>query len=421
MSAPRLIVCFALLGLVARADDWPQWRGSQRDNVWRETGIVQTFPADGLRVLWRVPAGGAWPTPVIADGRVFLHDVVLTKPRAQERVRGFDAVTGKVLWTYTYEIDLPDWAYNPEQNGGPVSTPAVVEGKLYTLGCNGGAHCFTAATGEVLWHRDLAADYQVPPYMVRASPLVDGANLILNVGGKGACVLALDKSTGREVWKALDEKIANSTPAIVTAGGARQLIVWTENSVSSLDPGTGAVLWRAPMTTSNNDDNATPVCAGDLLLVSGLMFQLDQDKPGGKIIWPENRGISKRILTATSTPWLAGDYIYSNSTRGGFVCLDAHTGKQIWATDKVTARKTGPCVHITPQGDSALLYTDEGMLIRARLTPAGYEELSRTKLIEPFYFFGGHHLAWSAPAYANRCVFVCNEQELICASLAATP
>jgi outer membrane protein assembly factor BamB len=295
----------------------------------------------------------------------------------------------------------------------------VADGKLYTFGCNGDAHCFAATTGEVLWHRDLGKDYGVVQMSPRASPLVDGANLILNAGGKGACVIALDRLTGREVWKALDEHVANSTPAIVAAGGARQLIVWTGDSVSSLDPATGAVLWREPMKTSNNDDNATPVCVGDLLLVSGLMFRLDAGKPGAKVIWPENRGVTKRILTATSTPWLTGDCIYSVTTRGEFVCLDASTGRQIWATDKVTARKTGPCVHITPQGDGAFLYTDEGMLIRARLTPAGYEEVSRTKLIEPFYFFAGHHLAWAPPAYANRCVFVCNEQELICASLAA--
>jgi hypothetical protein len=149
------------------------------------------------------------------------------------------------------------------------------------------------------------------------------------------------------------------------------------------------------------------------------MFQLDADKPGAHVIWPENRGIKSRILSATSTPWLTGDFIYSINTRSEFVCLDARTGRQIWATDKVTARKTGPCAHITPNGDSALLYTDEGMLIRARLTSAGYEEISRTKLIEPSYAFAGHKFAWAPPAYANRCVFVCNERELICVSLAA--
>jgi outer membrane protein assembly factor BamB len=420
MSFPQFLIGLVLFAVAAEADDWPQWRGPQRDNVWREKGIMESFPADGLKVLWRVPAGGSFPSPVVADGRVFLHDAELTRPKAKERVRCFDAATGQVLWNFSYEVPMPDWAYNPEQNGGPCSTPAVVDGRIYTLGCDGDAHCLVAATGEVLWHRDCGKDYGVEQMAPRASPLVDGNNVILNTGGKqGACVIALDRNTGREVWKALDEPVANSTPAIVTAGGARQLIVWTGDSISALNPATGATYWREPMKTSNNDDNATPLCVGDLLLVSGLMFQLDAGKPGAKVIWPENRGITKRILSATSTPWFAGDVIYSMNTRSELVCLDARTGKQIWATDKVTARKTGPCAHITPNGEGVFLFTDEGMLIRARLSPKGYEEISRAKLIEPFYFFGGHHLAWAPPAYANRCVFVCNEQELICVSLAA--
>ncbi|MEP6672593.1 MAG: PQQ-binding-like beta-propeller repeat protein, partial [Chthoniobacter sp.] len=384
MNSPRIITALALLSLSAWADDWPQWRGPQRDGVWREKGIMESFPPTGLKVLWRAEAGGSWPSPVVADGRVFLHDAQLTHPRAHERVRCFDATSGKVLWTHAYEVDYPDWAYNAEQNGGPAATPAVVEGKVYALGANGDAMCLHAATGELLWRRDLAKDYAAAELQCRASPLVDGDRVILAIGGKpGACVVALDRNTGRDVWKALDEPAANSSPIMITAGGQRQLIVWTGESISSLNPATGATWWREGLKTSNNDDNATPVCSGDRLLVSGLMFKLDADKPAASILWPENRGVTKRILSNTSTPVIAGDAIYSVTSRGEFVCLDAHTGKQIWATDKVTARKTGPSAHITPHGDTAFLYTDEGMLIHARLKPTGYGEISRTKLIEP--------------------------------------
>jgi outer membrane protein assembly factor BamB len=272
----------------------------------------------------------------------------------------------------------------------------------------------------VLWHRDLAKDYAVQSMTCRASPLVDGDHVILAAGGRpGACVIALDRHTGREVWHALDETVSNSSPIIITAGGRRQLIVWTDDSVSSLDPATGATYWRAALKTGNSDAIATPVWSGDLLLVSGLMFKLDSEKPGATVLWPENRGVTKRVLSPTSTPVLEGDVIYSANTRGELICLDAHTGKQLWAADKITARKTGPSIHITPHGDDAFLYTDEGMLIHARLTRAGYEEISRTKLIEPFYLFGGHKLTWAPAAFANRCIFVANGQELICVSLAA--
>ncbi len=418
--SPRTLICLALLALSARADDWPQWRGPQRDNVWREQGIMETFPSDGLKILWRADAGGGWSSPVVADGRVFLIDSELKQPKARERVRCFEAASGELLWMYAYDVDYPDWAFGADQMGGPTPTSAVVDGKVYSLGANGAVTCLAATSGELIWSKDLAKEYGAASFKLRASPLVDGDLLILVVGGKpGACFVALDRRTGREVWKALEETVTASSPVIITAGGKRQLIVWTAESVTALDPATGNVYWREPMKTSNNDDNATPICVGDLLLVSGLMFQLDADKPGAKVIWPESRAASKRVLSNTSMPWLTADAVYSATNRGDLVCLDAATGKELWHTDKVTDRKNGPSIHITPNGDAAFLYTNLGELIRARLTPAGYEEISRTKLIEPFYFFAGHHLAWAPPAYANRCVFVCNEREILCAVRAA--
>jgi hypothetical protein len=149
------------------------------------------------------------------------------------------------------------------------------------------------------------------------------------------------------------------------------------------------------------------------------MFQLDADKPGAKAVWPENRAPNKRVLSNTSTPWLTNDAVYCATNRGDLVCLDAGTGKELWHADKVTDHKSGPSVHIAPNGDTAFLFTNLGELIHARLSPKGYEEISRAKLIEPAYPFGGRKLTWSPPAYANRCVFVRNEKEIVCASLAA--
>lgn len=391
-----------------------------RDGAWREKGILEKFPADGLKTVWRVEAGGGWSSPVVADGRVFFADSELKKPKARERVRCMDAASGHVRWTYAYDVEYPDWAFHAEQNGGPTSTPAVADGKVYALGSGGEVMCLAAATGELLWHKELAKEYGVEQFRVRGSPLLDGENLILFTGGKpDACVLALDRHTGREVWKALNEEVSNSTPILLSAGSKRQLIVWTDDSVVSLDPASGTIFWREAMKTSNNDCNATPVGAGDRLLVSGLMFRLDPGKPAASIIWPESRAVPKRVLSNTSTPLLTADAIYSVTSRGDFVCLDAESGRELWRTDKVTAHKTGPSVHITPNGDSALLFTDEGNLIRARLTRASYEEISHTRLIEPTYLFGGHKLAWAPPAYANGHVFVSNMRELICVSLAA--
>lgn len=422
MNAPQFIIGLSLLALAAHADDWPQWRGPQRDGVWREQGIVESFPVNGLKILWRAEAGGGWSSPTIVDGRVFLIDSELKKPKARERVRCFDAASGKVLWTHAYDVDYPDWAFGADQMGGPTATSAVVDGRIYSVGSNGEVTCLATADGKLIWNKDIMKEYGAASFSLRASPLIDGDRLILVVGGKpGAYLVALDRSTGREVWRAMEETVTNSTPVIVEAGGQRQLIVWTAESISSLNPVTGAVLWRQAMTTTSYDANATPVFVGDRLLLSGLMLQLAADKPGAKVLWPESGGALKRVLSNTSTPWLTSDAVYSATNRGDLVCLDARTGQELWKTDKVTDRKSGPSIHITPHGDTAFLYTNLGELIHARLTPAGYEEISRAKLIEPDYPFSGRKITWSPPSYANRCVFVRNEHEIVCASLVDTP
>jgi outer membrane protein assembly factor BamB len=356
----------------------------------------------------------------VVESRVFVADAKLEQAKAFERVQCFNATNGRVLWTYAELVTYPEWAFGPGQNAGPTATPVVVQGKLYALGGNGAVQCLSAATGDVLWRRDLAYEFEIGPLQCRASPLIDGDLLILHLGGKpGACVLALDRHSGREVWRAFDEPVSNSSPLIVQAGGRRQLIVWTTASVSSLDPATGAVLWREAMTTSNNDAVATPVCVGDLLLVGGLMFKLDAAKPAATILWPEDRGISKRVLSNTSTAWLTGELVFSATNRGDLVCLDARTGAERWRTDKVTDRKSGPSIHLTPNGDTVFLYTNAGALIAAHLSAAGYDEIGRAVLLEPVFTFGGRKVTWSPPAFANRHVFARNEREVVCASLAA--
>jgi hypothetical protein len=142
--------------------------------------------------------------------------------------------------------------------------------------------------------------------------------------------------------------------------------------------------------------------------------------------------VSGRILDSSGNPiggalvelWHAdheGDYLYSATLDGQFVCLDSHSGEQVWATEKVTELKSGASIHLTPNGDDVWLFTDEGNLIRAHLSAKGYEELSRAHLVEPTSIFFGKLLAWVPPAYANRHVFARNDKELVCASLEATP
>ena len=144
-----------ILTVAVRADDWPQWRGPNRDGVWSETGILETFPPSGLKILWRAPAGIGFSSPVVADGRVYVTDSELAKPKARERVHAFDALSGKQVWSYAYDVNYPENAFDEKYPRGPISTPIVADGRIYTWGPAGNLFCLDALRGDVVWQKDI--------------------------------------------------------------------------------------------------------------------------------------------------------------------------------------------------------------------------------------------------------------------------
>ena len=410
-----------LLPLEVQADDWPQWRGPNRDGVWNETGIMEKFPTGGLKISWRTPVGRGWSSPVVAQGQVYVTDVQASRPTAKERVLCFSEENGKLLWSHEYAVDYPDWAFDPNA-GGPRATPIIRDGRLFTLGALGHLFCLDGAKGSVVWEKSLAKEYGVKEFTgITASPLIEDELLILYICGKpAACVVAFDRNSGKEVWRALDDAFTYSSPIIVTAGGKRQLIVWTQPAVTSLDPTTGRTWWRELFQTPGDTAVSTPVFSHNRLLIGGLMLKLDTDKPAASVLWPETRALSKRILSNTSTALLQGEYVFSARTSGELVCLEAGTGNSVWQTNTVTSQGNGSSIHLTPNGDSVLLFTDQGNLIRACLSSSGYQEISRVHLLDPIHPFNGRNVVWPPPAYANGRVFARNDKELICASLEAT-
>jgi outer membrane protein assembly factor BamB len=418
-----LIVCFILpIAGPLLAADWPQWRGPHRDGTWDETGIASSFPATGLKPKWKAPIGYGYSTPIVSNGKLYLSDLVVENSNVCERVVCFNASSGKQVWMTKHDTSAPDWFFTPAQTRGPGSTPVIHNGRVYALSMFFLLQCLDARSGTVIWKRDLATEYQLPPSSLDASPLVDGNVLIVSMGGKPAAgVVAFDLLTGREVWKALDQAATWSSPVIVFAGGCRQLIVWMRQSVTSLNPTNGAVYWSEPTVSGGSPGFAavsSPVIHGERLLISGLMFQLSSNQPAAKVLWPDTPSGTRRILSDTSTPLFRDDFVYSPRSGGLFVCLEAATGREVWQTNVVTSLRQGACVHLIPNGASIFLYTDQGDLIRAQLAPAGYRELGRVHLIEPTSPLFENKFAWAAPAFANRNIFVRNDHELRCYSLA---
>lgn len=403
------------------AADWPQWRGPNRDGVWYEPGIITSFPKTGPMLKWKVPVGMGYSSPVIQGPRLFLTDTLAAAPIIHERTLCLSARTGKQIWITQHDATPPAWYFVPAQLRGPGPTPIVHDGRVYVLSLFSVLKCLDARTGTVLWKRDLVAEYQLPPSSLDASPLVDNNLLILSIGGRpGAGVIALELSTGREIWRSLSESATWSSPIIVSAGGTRQLIVWMRESVSSLNPTNGAVYWREPTVSGGSPGFSavsTPVIQGNQLLVSGLMMHLDPVRPAAKVLWPDTPSGTRRILSDTSTPLLRNHFLYSPISGGAFVCLEAETGLERWRTNVVTGSRRGASVHFIPNASNLFLYTDRGDLIRTTLNPSGYQELDRAHLIDPTSPLFEDKFAWSAPSMAHQCLFVRNDLELRCYSM----
>ncbi len=403
------------------ADDWPQWRGPNRDGVWNETGIMESFPPGGLKISWRAALGPGYSSPVVAQGRVFVTDSQVSRPKARERVLCFDAKTGKSLWTHSYEVDYAEWAFDPKNPLGTRPTPIISRSKVFTLGARGRMICFEAWNGKVIWEKQFenkSKDSAFTP-----SPLIEDNLLILALDGlpPGPCVVALDKNSGKEAWKALDEPTTFSSPIVVTAAGKRQLIVWTQGWVNSLDPATGKLYWRERYPGGTAWAVPTPVSHADLLLVNGVMFKLDSKKPGAAVLWPDGTPPSRRTTSDTSTAMFKADHLFTCNLAGELVCIEAKTGKISWETNQVTDARSGASIHITANGKSAFLFNDKGELIRANLTVGGYTEISRAALLQPTSLYGARKMAWVPPAYTERRVFARSDEELVCASVAAKP
>jgi outer membrane protein assembly factor BamB len=408
-----------LLGVPMRADDWPQWLGPRRDGVWREDGILDTLPARGLKVRWRASVGLGYSGPVVAKGRVYVTDRQL-KPEEVERVLCFDEGTGQLLWTHACPCDYSGISYR----SGPRASPTVHEGRVYTLGTMGHLICLDAGKGSVVWKKDLVREYksQVPRWGMSAACLVEGGLVIVCAGGEpAASVIAFDKDNGKEVWKALNERLTYSAPIAATIGEARQVIVWTADSITALEPTSGKTWWRVPYRLGGASlAVATPVLKDNLLLAvsfeSGAkLLKLNVAKPGAAVVW-ETKRVPNSMM---GTPHFEGNYFYVADNYGELQCMDATSGKRIWGTRKPTGESKWESVHLTPHGSRVFLFNDQGQLLIARLSPAGYEEVSRVQLIEPTIGTRGERaVTWAHPAYANKHIFVRNDKELLCASLA---
>lgn len=442
-------VCWLLLGCsISLADDWSGFLGSRRDSVWREDGILDSFPDSGPKLRWSTKIGGGYAGPAVAGGHVFLADWVATKvdgpyenanegpiPQNQnfvrerrpgtERVLCFRESDGKLIWKHEYQRDYTSAATYAI---GPRATPTVDGDLVFALGSEGDLKCLSTRDGSVVWEKYFVEDYalKVPEWGVAAAPLVEDDKLICMVGGPEATCVAFDKRTGKEIWRALDARQPGyCAPIIYEFGGMRQLIVWDSDAVTALRPQTGETIWTIPFEATFAMTIGAPRREGNRLFVMcfnrmSAAIDVAEDGLSAKLAWSGDA--KSGIGGVLNTAFLMDGHIYGCGNGGRYTCARLADGAHVWTTFEPTSGTRpiawGEAFTVRHQ-DRFFLANDLGDLILAKLSPEGYEEISRAHLIDPTHRVGGRTLVWSHPAFANKSVYLRNDKELRCYSLAA--
>lgn len=381
MSRSHLaVLMFALTGITLGAQQWPQWRGPGRDGVVPAASAPAAWP-EKLALKWRQPLGEGYSSPVVADGRIFVH----SRTDPDEVVSAFDLATGKPLWSARYSSAFTKNQYATSMSKGPFSTPLVANGRVFTLGVSAVLSSFDAATGELKWRKDWSKEIDTSKLFTGTamSPVIDSGLLIVHVGddGEGA-FRALDPVTGAEKWSLPGHGPGYASPIVRVLGGVRQLITMTDKAVVGVDIERGTLLWQIPFPDEWNENIVTPTLAGDVLVISGTRkgtFGYRFEKSGAT--WtPRQAWHNTDLPMYMSSPVADGTFIYgfSSKRKGQVFCLDAATGTAKWATEG----RGGMNAALQSAGDNLIVLTTDGDLLVLKRTPAQYEELRRYKVAD---------------------------------------
>lgn len=374
---------------------WPDFRGPARDGRSAER-ILTEWPASGLRQLWKQPIGLGYASFVVAGGRAF----TIEQRRRQEVVAAYDARTGRELWTNSWDGEFVETM----GGDGPRATPTYHDGRLYALGALGEFRCLDAATGTVVWRRNILDDNGASnlEWGMSASPLiVDDKVIVLPGGSGGRSVVAYDKATGDVIWRALDDRQAYVSPMLVTLAGVRQVLVVSATRAVALDPAAGSLLWEYPWPTGQGINVAQPVVlGGDRVFLSASYGQgaavvevrREGDRLAAHAIWANSR--MKNKFTSSL---LHEGYLYGLD-ESILACVDAATGEQKW--------KGGRYGYGQPliAGDHLIVLTESGDVVLVKATPDRHEEVARFSAIEG--------KTWNHPVVADGRLLVRNLREM---------
>ena len=332
---PLIALCFAAAAAV-NAQEWTQWRGPARDGSVSTKNAPAAWP-ESLKRTWRVEIGEGYSSPVVTDGRVFVH----ARRDPEEIVMAINLADGKVLWQQKYQATFQKNQYAVQMAKGPHATPLVAGNRLFTLGVTGILSAWETDTGKQLWTRDFSKLIDTSNLFcgTAASPLLVDGRLVVQVGSdvRGGHVLAVNPATGATEWEWTGPGPGYASPLLIDVNGSRQIVTMTEGSIVGLDGKTGKELWSIPFPDEYHENIASPLWTGTQLVVSGTRqgthaYTLTQ--AGGK--WQATESWKNpEIAMYMSSPVFGDGLIYGHSSKrkGQFFAIDAKTGTVRWTTE----------------------------------------------------------------------------------------
>ena len=396
------LVAFLFSSLAFAVEDWPRWRGPNADGGWNPKDI----PADIARKepvrLWKQEISAGFGGVTTSNGRVYVMDR-LKPPKEVERLLCFDAESGRNIWQQSWEASYGSMEYGT----GPRSSVNVTDGRAYALGATGVALCLDAVTGQVVWQVDTVKTFgaKIPKWGFAASPVIDGNRVLLHVGANAGSVIALDQTSGKEVWRGGPDPAGYCTPEIISHAGTRQLIAWGPEHVQSLDPDSGRVNWLFPYKITYGVSIAQPLYRDGIFLVSGYWHGAKALQLGksATLLW-EN---PTEICGLMSAPLYKDGVVYMLDKTRGLQAFELKTGRILWSDDNtLTPKDSNPQMSLVWMQEStnlAALLNASGELIYVTLKPEKCEELARWQIIGK---------TWAHPAFAGNRIFARSDKEL---------
>ena len=394
--------CGLTLGVLAtfslQGEEWPQWRGSQRDGISRETGLLRQWAREGPPLLWKTQGVGIGHSSVaIAQGRLFTMGAF----EDTESVVALNATTGEPLWATPLGMRFQD-----DQGDGPRSTPTVVGNRIYALGANGDLSCLDVSTGRALWTRNVLSEFEAPniAHGLCESPLVVGNLVLVNPGAEGASVVALNRQDGSLVWKSLSDPASYSSAVQARLAGIPQVIFFTGLRAAGLDLYTGRLLWDYDRAANDIKIHvATPIVSGNRVFVSsdygqgGGLVQLSAQE--GKVAAREVY-FNREMKNHHASPILVNGYLYGYSS-AILTAMRFKDGEVGWKHRSV--------------GKGSLLYADghlyclseKGVVGLVEVSPQEYREKSRFQISTA-------NFTWSPLALAGGRLYLRDQDQIYC-------